>query len=89
MTSQIDEILDFLALNQGSYDIEDLSITLHIPPEGCDEITKLLAKYGFVVRRKQQVEINPNMKEFVISTSGKDLIAYVTPLMLSSVSRVR
>ncbi len=79
-------ILDLLALNPSSYNLKGMSITLHIPSNVCEEIIDLLVKYGFVLRFGKQVEINPSIKQFIISTTGKNLTAGITPLVLTSIS---
>lgn len=74
MASKIDEILEFLALNDDFHSIEEISTTLNIPLNACKTISIFLAKYDFVQYEDQQIKINPEIRDFIITTSHKAVI---------------
>jgi DNA-binding IclR family transcriptional regulator len=80
LTLQIDEVLDYLALNEKPHSIKEISEALKLPYELCKIILDFLSKHGFVESENSQITLNPKMKEFITATSNKN---FDLPIMTS------
>ena len=63
--NKIDEILEFLARNNNSYSLDDLSKTICVSNQVCERTIEFLAKYDFVRLRNSKIEINPKISRFI------------------------
>jgi len=78
LSSKIDEMLEFLALDGDWHSIKEASDALNFPCSICENIASFLAKYDFIQFRELKMRINPKMKDFVIASSDESSILRIT-----------
>ncbi|MDQ1281120.1 MAG: hypothetical protein QG670_2384 [Thermoproteota archaeon] len=81
MSEKIDEILEFLTIGGRNYSIEDISTTMNISFDTCEQILQFLVKYGFVDSSGKNFKINLKIRDMLLSTSEE----YPSELIASSV----
>jgi len=86
LTSKIDEVLEFLALDSDLHSVEEVSERSSIPRNLCQDIASFLAKYGFIQFRGSKMRINPKMKDFIIATSDEETVLRITASIVASSS---
>jgi len=69
LMSKIDEVLEFLAVEDKSHSIDEVSEALDIPYSICRSIADFLSKYDFIRIEGSRLEINPKLRDFVIASS--------------------
>ena len=70
MTSRIDEILEYLALDEGFHSIEEIMERTNVTMETCERIALFLEKYGFIRIKDLSLQIDPRVRKFILDSDG-------------------
>ena len=73
LTSGIDMILEYLAVDERFHSIEEIVERTNVTMETCERIALFLSKYGFVRINKLSLQIDPGVRKFILDSS-RDLI---------------
>jgi DNA-binding IclR family transcriptional regulator len=79
LKSKIDELLEYLALDDDAHSIEEISEVLGIPHDVCERIADFLSKYNFIQFNNSEAKIEPRMRDFVITSSQEKPILRILP----------
>ena len=74
LTYIIDEVLEFLALDNALHTTKEISGRLQIPHNTCMKIIIFLLKYDLIELEGLRIKLNPKIKNFVIATTNKEHI---------------
>ena len=68
MTSDLDNFLEFLALDGGWHGLDEVSASLQLAQDSVDKIARFFARYNFVDwdERKNRVRIHTKLRKFFI-----------------------